>query len=62
MNKKIKDMTNKELFKEFEAYDQMINNIGCYGVRDMIYYNRILEEINIRDLRITVKYKLIEDD
>jgi hypothetical protein len=38
MNKKISNMTDKELKNEFEAYNELVNGENsCYGVRDMMY-------------------------
>jgi len=54
-------MTDKKLFEEFRAYDQMINDIGCYGVRDMLYYTHLYNEVEERGLDIRYSMELVEE-
>ena len=58
--KDIKDMSDQELFDEFVAYDQLINDVGCYGVKDMMYYSAIQEEMFKRNMKIQHKWELRE--
>ena len=43
-----KDWTTKKLKEEAISYDQTINIVGCYGVRDMIAFNGIMTELSCR--------------
>ena len=44
-----KDMTNKELLKEYEAYDQMIHVIGCFGTKDVMWFDEVCREMDRRE-------------
>jgi len=51
-NKPIGKMTNKQLANEYEAMIEQIENIGCFGVKDVIYAEQIEKEINKRGFEI----------
>ena len=44
-NKYFKDKTDKQLINEALGLDQMIHQVGCFGVRDMIRFNAIDTEL-----------------
>jgi hypothetical protein len=56
----IENMSNKELFREWETYNQIINDIGCYGIRDLMYLTNLNNEIDKRNMVIKKVYKLKE--
>jgi hypothetical protein len=56
----IENMSNKELFREWETYNQIINDIGCYGIRDLMYLTSLNNEIDKRNMVIKKVYKLKE--
>jgi len=52
MTKKITEMSNKELKKEYEAIIQQIEVIDCFGINDLLYRGAIEKEIEKRNLEI----------
>ena len=54
---KFSDWTTAKLKKEAMVLDQQINYIGCYGVKDMIMLDRILNELDKRG--VVGSYNLI---
>ena len=48
----IEKMKDKELINEFESACQMIEDIGCYGTKDLIYRDLLEQEINNRNMEI----------
>ena len=51
-----KDWTTGKLKTEAIAYDQLINQIECYGKRDIIAYDGIIKEL--RDRKIYPRTRL----
>lgn len=47
------DWTTKKLKDEARGYDQMINQLGCYGTSDLRMYDGILAELNERGIEIS---------
>lgn len=39
----IEKMTNRQILKELSAYKQQIEDIGCYGMKDLVM-RRMLED------------------
>ena len=54
--KTIKKYTNKKLFDEYVATKQQIDDIGCYGTKDVMYLAMLEDEIDRRELKIKVNY------
>lgn len=54
---KLKDWTVKELKNEALALDQLINEIGCYGTKDIINLDLILRELSNRGYKAVKHYK-----
>ena len=50
--KLLKEMTKKELIDEYLGYDQLINDIGCFGTKDVIYFYQLEGEILKRGYKI----------
>lgn len=48
--KEIKMMSDEELRNEIEAMDQQISDIGCFGVKDLIWQRELEAEADNRDL------------
>lgn len=42
---KFKDMTIRQLKEEAKGYHETIHKVGCYGVRDLMAYEGILDEL-----------------
>jgi hypothetical protein len=49
------DWTTKKLKNEALVYDDLIFNIECFGVRDMITYSGICKELEKRKVVINTK-------
>ena len=45
---KLSEMTNKQLEEEYISYDEIINKVGCYGTKDLMWLNAIEKEIQKR--------------
>lgn len=54
-------MSKKELETEFNAYEQSINDVGCYGVRDMVHLTNIYKEIDKRGYKIRRGKYILEE-
>ena len=54
----IKKMSKKKLIEEYKAYHQMINETGCYGTRDLLYYYALEKEIDERGFEIHTKVEV----
>lgn len=52
---KISEMSNTELEEEFISYDEMINEVGCYGTKDLMWLHAIEKEIENRGGEIIKK-------
>ena len=52
---KLKDMTDEELQKEYEAYYQTIYEIQCYGSRDLQWFYAVEGELHKRGISVTVE-------
>lgn len=50
-----KDWTTAKLKRELRGYDECINVVGCYGVRDVMAYYGIGAELEARGVRVRVK-------
>ena len=48
METRIKKMSTKKLKEEFEALDQAIEDVDCYGVRDLMLREAISNELHRR--------------
>ena len=55
----IKDMTDKQLIEEFEQYDQMINQVQCFGTKDLYWFEDLRREINSRGFDIISKSEVV---
>jgi hypothetical protein len=55
-------MTNEQLAEEFVSYDEMINKIGCYGTKDLMWLNAIEQEIGKRGGEIITESKVVFAD
>ena len=54
MNKKdIKKLSNKELKRQIKELHDTIYCINCFGRRDLILFNWLIEEANQRRLELT---------
>jgi hypothetical protein len=47
-----KDWTKKKLINEYKGYCEQIDNIGCFGTRDLISRDNIESEIERRGYEI----------
>jgi hypothetical protein len=56
---KISEMTNEQLAEEFVSYDEMVNKIGCYGTKDLMWLNAIEQEIGKRGGEIITESKVV---
>ena len=52
-------MTDKQLKDEARSYHQLIYDVGCYGVRDMIFYSRVVDELIKRGYSIGEQNRLV---
>jgi len=50
----LKELSKKELLKEYESYEQLIQDIGCFGTKDLIWFDQICKEIQRRGLQVRV--------
>ena len=50
--KPIEKMTKKELISEYRIMYGLINDISCYGLRDIRYFEALEEEIDKRGYEI----------
>jgi hypothetical protein len=50
--KEIKKMNKKELIQEFQLAYQQMYDIGCFGVKDLIWYKTLEDEIYRRGYEI----------
>ena len=55
---KLLKITNKQLKKEYLAYDEMVNSNDCYGIRDCIRYHELENEILKRDGKIIMERRI----
>ena len=51
MTDTISEMTKKELRSEYKAMKQLIDDIGCYGTRDVRYFYELQQELDKRGMR-----------
>ena len=57
--KKISELSTKELKTQYIALNNLIENIDCYGNKDLLLFNDIGMELNRRGIRVvkTVKFR-----
>lgn len=60
----ISEMSNEQLASEYEGMHQLINDVGCYGTRDLRWFDTLEHEINKRggEIHQTVKVVFEEED
>jgi hypothetical protein len=56
-SKFFKDWTNKKLKEEALSYYETIYKIQCYGTKDMLAYDSILNELAKRGIEFEFKLK-----
>ncbi len=49
---KFSDWTTKKLKDEYISYDELINVIKCYGVKDIMHMDGIARELDNRGVEI----------
>jgi hypothetical protein len=54
----LSEMSNKQLEKEFISASELINDIGCFGVKDVIYLEQLQREIARRGGEIHTSHKV----
>lgn len=47
-----KDWTTTKLKAETKDYDNMINNLGCYGISDLKFFYGCVKELERRGIEI----------
>lgn len=58
----LKKWTKKNLIGEYLAICQSIDDIGCYGTKDLILRDWLEAEIARRGLRIINRIEVVEND
>lgn len=58
---KIADWTTKKLKQEAKRCDELIYKVECYGTRDMIMLDRILVELENRNVKVRAELVFDED-
>lgn len=56
-SKYFKDWTTKKLKYEAIGYDEMINVVECYGVRDTMAFIGIMNELDKRGIKSRLTFK-----
>jgi peroxiredoxin family protein len=51
--KTLNKMTVKELKNEAKSLHQQIYQIGCYGTKDLMLYNQVINELEDRGVTVT---------
>lgn len=54
----VSKMTDEQLIKEASATHDSIANIGCFGVRDLVYNELLIRELERRGFTVDEKTKL----
>jgi hypothetical protein len=50
-----KTMTDQELKRNFRALDHCLNELECYGVRDLLHYQEVINELEFRGFEIKTR-------
>jgi len=58
----VKTMSTKALKKQYLELDDMINNVGCYSVRDLVLMEAMGEELYNRGVEVAKKAYFVEED
>lgn len=54
-----KTMTNQELKRSLKALDFCLNELECYGVRDLMHYQEVVKELEFRGFEIKTRVKAV---
>jgi len=55
--KDLKKLTKRQLEAEYNAYKQLIDEIECFGKKDLVWLYRLEREIDRRGYLVNVNYK-----